>query len=175
MLADGPISSEPREALPPPDPARRHRVYPSLDYALARFRFTPPQACEHLYIVDHIARTSLREAVDDKGRAGWTWRFDPNLRARTTPWSLAPLLAAPGCPLAIMIGGRSSLMTPERLAFKRATAPAGSPWVEIPEAGHHLMVDQPLAFVAGLRGLLAGWPQVDRGLHGAPLAAGLET
>jgi hypothetical protein len=28
----------------------------------------------------------------------------------------------------------------------------------IPDADHHLMVDQPLAFVAALRGLLAGWP-----------------
>jgi pimeloyl-ACP methyl ester carboxylesterase len=27
----------------------------------------------------------------------------------------------------------------------------------IPDADHHVMVDQPLAFVAGLRGLLAGW------------------
>ena len=28
----------------------------------------------------------------------------------------------------------------------------------IPDADHHLMVDQPLAFVSALRGLLAGWP-----------------
>ena len=31
--------------------------------------------------------------------------------------------------------------------------------IEIPAARHHLMVDQPLAFVAALRGLLAAWPR----------------
>ena len=33
-----------------------------------------------------------------------------------------------------------------------------APYLEVPEADHHLMVDRPLAFVAGLEGLLAGWP-----------------
>jgi hypothetical protein len=31
--------------------------------------------------------------------------------------------------------------------------------VVVPEARHHLMLDQPLALVAALRGLLAGWPR----------------
>ena len=32
------------------------------------------------------------------------------------------------------------------------------PRVVIPDADHHVMIDQPLAFVAALRGLLARWP-----------------
>jgi pimeloyl-ACP methyl ester carboxylesterase len=32
-----------------------------------------------------------------------------------------------------------------------------APVVEIPEAHHHLILDQPLAFVAALRTLLADW------------------
>ena len=36
--------------------------------------------------------------------------------------------------------------------------PPGSPHVEIPEAEHHAMIDQPLAFVSALRALLAAWP-----------------
>jgi pimeloyl-ACP methyl ester carboxylesterase len=40
----------------------------------------------------------------------------------------------------------------------RSIAPPGSPGIEIPDADHHLMLDQPLAFVAALRGLLAAWP-----------------
>jgi len=31
------------------------------------------------------------------------------------------------------------------------------PFIEIPEARHHLMLDQPLAFVAALRTLLQEW------------------
>ena len=34
----------------------------------------------------------------------------------------------------------------------------GSPDIVIPEAEHHVMIDQPLAFVAALRALLAAWP-----------------
>jgi pimeloyl-ACP methyl ester carboxylesterase len=32
-----------------------------------------------------------------------------------------------------------------------------APLVEIPEAYHHLLLDQPLAFVAAVRALLADW------------------
>ena len=31
------------------------------------------------------------------------------------------------------------------------------PFIEIPEAHHHIMLDQPLAFVAALRTLLQEW------------------
>jgi pimeloyl-ACP methyl ester carboxylesterase len=34
----------------------------------------------------------------------------------------------------------------------------GAPQVAIPDADHHVMVDQPLALVAAFRALLAGWP-----------------
>jgi hypothetical protein len=30
--------------------------------------------------------------------------------------------------------------------------------ITVPEAYHHVMLDQPLAFVSSIRGLLAGWP-----------------
>ena len=44
------------------------------------------------------------------------------------------------------------------VAYTRRHAPQGSPMFPVPEADHHLMLDQPLATVAALRGLLAGWP-----------------
>ena len=36
-----------------------------------------------------------------------------------------------------------------------------APIIEIPDAQHHLMLDQPLAFVAALRALLASWTSAD--------------
>jgi pimeloyl-ACP methyl ester carboxylesterase len=33
------------------------------------------------------------------------------------------------------------------------------PVVDLPDAGHHPMLDQPLALVTGLRTLLAFWPE----------------
>ncbi len=60
--------------------------------------------------------------------------------------------------MALVWGERSILMPPDRVAAMRALLPPGSPAFAIPDAEHHLMVDQPLAFVAALRGLFAGWP-----------------
>lgn len=141
-----------RRAADPPQ-VFNQKTYPTLEAALARFRFLPPQASEHPYIVDHIARGSLREV-----EGGWTWRFDPALWSKMSFSDLTPVLAAPGCPLAFIHGDRSRLADGEDLNHMWSTAPADSPRLLIPDADHHLMVDQPLAFVAGLRGLLAAWP-----------------
>ena len=61
-------------------------------------------------------------------------------------------------PLALIRGGKSQLFQPEDAAWLLSLIAPGSPYVEIPEAEHHVMIDQPLAFVAGLRALLAAWP-----------------
>jgi pimeloyl-ACP methyl ester carboxylesterase len=50
---------------------RPHRIYPTLDAALRRFRLVPAQPCENLFIADFIARTSLTRVVGAEG-SGWT-------------------------------------------------------------------------------------------------------
>jgi pimeloyl-ACP methyl ester carboxylesterase len=50
-------------------------------------------------------------------------------------------------------------MSGKLLDYAIKMAPKGTPKIEIPDAEHHVMIDQPLAFVAALRGLLAGWPR----------------
>lgn len=134
------------------------RVYETLAGALARFRFAPMQPCENLFIADLIARRSLKRVPNENGREGWTWRFDPFLRVKFHIGEVAPLLASAKCPLAIIWGDRSKLMPQEVLDHMRSLVPASTPMIEIPDADHHVMVDQPLAFVGALRGLLAGWP-----------------
>lgn len=158
VAVDGPLSADEGDRPAPPATPGVHRVYTSLPAALARFRFVPPQPCENLFIADHIARLSLKPARGKEGEVGWSWRFDPDLRQKMDFGDRGQLLVAPQCPIALMIGSRSKLMTPQRLDFMRNGAP-DAPWIEIPDAGHHLMADQPLAFVAGMRGLLAGWPR----------------
>jgi pimeloyl-ACP methyl ester carboxylesterase len=145
-----------REANAP----RPNRVYGTLSAALARFRFAPPQPCENLFIADHIARGSLKrvEPDADHPEGGWTWRFDPHLwrdMRLGNPW---PDFGASRCPVAVMWGGDSSLVQPELLSKARQQFGSGVPFVEIPQARHHVMVDQPLALVAALRGLLSAWP-----------------
>lgn len=137
---------------PPSRPDAANRVYATLEEALSRFRLAPPQGCENLYIADFIARGSLKQV-----EGGWTWKFDPAIWQRFSMPDLGELLPRIACPAALMWGERSALMSQETLDYMFGEMPDDVLRVAIPDADHHVMVDQPLAFVAGLRGLLAGW------------------
>jgi len=132
-----------------------HRVYPTFAAAMARFRFAPMQPCANLFIADHVARLGLRELPEGEG---WTWRFDSFLWRHVRREDPAPVFRAASRPVALIRGGVSKLMRAEDAAYAMSLLAPGSPYFEIPEADHHVMVDQPLAFVAGLDGLLARWP-----------------
>jgi len=129
------------------------KVYHSVAEALARFRFLPPQGCEHLFIADHIARCSLKAVTDEQGRPGYSWRFDPNLFRGFDFGHPRRDLGAAQCAVALVRGGASRLITPELLEMAQGLAPAGTPTYEVPGADHHVMVDQPLVFAQ----LLAQW------------------
>ena len=153
VMADSSIQPpEKRWKGPPPRPDAANRVYPTLEAALARFRLAPPQPCENLYIADFIARRSLK-AVD----GGWTWKFDPAIWQRFKMPDLGALLTQIACPAALMWGERSNLMHAETLDYMIAQMPKDVLLLPLPDADHHVMIDQPLAFVAGLRGLLAAF------------------
>ena len=154
IMVDTPVrpAGMPRMGPPPNATRRPHRVYETLPDALARFRLAPEQGCANLYIADHIARTSLK-AVE----GGWSWKFDPFLWSDFRAESEIEMLGKAKCPFALMWGDRSMLMPAQVTDHMRALAP-NAPVVIIPEAEHHVMIDQPLAFVTALRGLLAGWP-----------------
>jgi pimeloyl-ACP methyl ester carboxylesterase len=138
---------------------RPTRIYRSLDEALMRFRFLPVQPCEHLFIADHIARGSLKQVpLDESAGTGWTWRFDPFMWRNFTWRDSREDLANARCPVGVMWGARSKLISDQNIAYMQSLAAPGSPFVAVPEANHHVMVDQPLALVAAMRGLLAGWP-----------------
>ena len=154
VIVDTPFRGVGEEGGRPPNmEQRRHKVYPTLNDALARFRLAPPQGCENLYIADYIARGSLVEVA-----GGFSWAFDPFLWSRFEVGDARALLNSPGCPVGLIWGEQSMLMPPERVAAMRAALPPSSPAVGIPASEHHVMIDQPLALVAALRGLFAGWP-----------------
>jgi pimeloyl-ACP methyl ester carboxylesterase len=132
------------------------RIYPTQKEALARFRLLPSQPCENLFLLDFIARHSLKP-VDTGVEQGVAWRFDPLLWRHYRMSNPIKHLAAAKCPLGFVRGSRSRVMTRESAEYVRTVAPPGSPFVEIPEAYHHVMLDQPLAFVSALRALLAAW------------------
>ena len=142
----------------PPRPTKARRVQHSLSAIVARFRLMPPQPCDNLFILDYIARRSAREVVDAEGNPGWALCFDPNFWEKFTRIDPIPIVTAARCPLALVRGAKSQLFQAADAAYLMSLLAPGSPHVEIPEAEHHVMIDQPLAFVSALRALLAAWP-----------------
>lgn len=136
-----------------------NKVYATLEQALTRFRFMPPQVPGNLYIADFIARRSLKRVpMADGSGDGWTWRFDPGLWAKLDRSGMEPVAGSfPSVPLAHIFGDRSAIIA-RHAQMSRDLIPADAPHIVIPDSEHHIMVDQPLALVAALRALLAVWP-----------------
>jgi pimeloyl-ACP methyl ester carboxylesterase len=138
---------------------RPNRVYATLEEALTRFRFMPPQVPGNLYVADFIARRSLKRApMADGSGEGWTWKFDPYLWGKLDRDSMAKLSPSAALPMAQIFGDHSAVMKRVGAGQRADFLPGGVPSVTIPDSEHHIMVDQPLALVAALRALLAVWP-----------------
>mgnify|MGYP003673310081 CR=1 FL=1 len=155
VIVDSPIRSprEQAEAPLPPPPMGKQKFYPDFETALGRFRLMPAQTCDNDFIVEYIGRHSLMET--DRG---WTWKFDPEaMGARRFGEPFNEYLQAVRCRAALMFGERSALVSRETAAYMSELMGPLAPIVEIPEAQHHVMLDQPLAFVAAARTLLESW------------------
>jgi pimeloyl-ACP methyl ester carboxylesterase len=141
------------ERDPRRSPIKPKRVYGSFEEALARFRLMPPQDCRNQYLLDYIGRHSLTQ-ID----GGWTWKFDDGLfRKFEFGDNMHEDLARLTCRVGVMYGDDSYLFTQEIADFMFKVLDESVPFVAIPDAQHHLFLDQPLAFVSALRTLLADW------------------
>jgi pimeloyl-ACP methyl ester carboxylesterase len=138
--------------MPPIDSMAKDPRYASLTEALARFSLKPDQHCDNPFILDDIARAALEQTG-----TGWRWRFDPEFYRKLSLNDVWPALARPRCPLALVHGEHSAVFTSNELDAEKAQAPAGTRFVCIPGAGHHIMADQPIALTAVLRRLIATW------------------
>jgi pimeloyl-ACP methyl ester carboxylesterase len=136
----------------------KQHVYPDLATALSRFRLLPQQPCDNPFILEHLARTSVREV-----EGGWRWKFDRRVFVDFSLEAMHDYLASTRCRVALFRGEHSIVVPPETGEYMYELLERNSPLVEIPEAHHHLFLDQPLAFVAALRALLADWE------HSTPL------
>jgi len=152
VIVDSPVNPPDRPGGPPKREIKPHNVYPSLAAAMARFRLMPPQTSENLYLVDWVARNSLKEVA-----GGFTWKFDPAIWQRFSIGDTAERLKATRCRIAVFRGEHSVLLPPQIGEYMFNLLGRSAPMVEIPQAQHHIMLDQPLALVAALRALLADW------------------
>ncbi|MHB1519385.1 MAG: alpha/beta fold hydrolase [Acidimicrobiales bacterium] len=130
------------------------RVYTTLDEAVRHFRTVPAQEHYLDYVVDYVARTSVRAVP-----GGWSWKFDRevftqfggSIRGIATPY-----LSAVRCRLALL-RSENGLVTEDIGRSMFEALGRVTPVIELPEAGHHAMLDEPLILLTALRAVLADW------------------
>ena len=158
VIVDPPYFAPQNQRPPSPPRPARVRVQPTLETLVARFRLAPAQPVANLFLLDYIARHSARRVVDEQGEPGFALAFDPHFWERFRFVDPVPLMRALRSPLALFRGAKSRLFHRDDAEHFLGVVGPGAPYVEIPEAEHHVMIDQPLAFVTALRGLLTSWP-----------------
>lgn len=139
----------------------RPRTYETVEDALARYRTVPPQDHYLDFVMDHVGRQSLKPV-----EGGFQWKFDRRIFEQFAQGmrSIAlPYLRDVRCRLALL-RSENGLVTEDIGAFMYDQLGRVAPVIEIPEAGHHAMLDQPLILLTALRTLLADWD------HSIPLA-----
>lgn len=137
----------------------RRRSYASVEEAVARFRTVPAQEHYLDYVIDHVARQSLRKTPE-----GWVWKFDRGIFqqfAGQLRHVALPHLRQINCRFALL-RSECGLVTQDVSATMYEALGRRAPVVELPEAGHHAMLDQPLVLLTALRTLLADWDHSDR-------------
>lgn len=141
------------ERDPRRSPIKPKKVYATFEEALGRFRLMPPQECENQYVLDYIGRHSLTQV-----ESGWTWKFDDGMFAKFEfGTNMHEDLANLRCRVGVLYGEESYLFSQDIADFMFKVLDESVPFVGIPEARHHVFLDQPLAFVSALRTLLAEW------------------
>ena len=133
-------------------PFQNKRFYPDFETAVARFRLLPAQPDTAPWILKYIAENSLI-----KTDQGWCWKFDDSAFKTKMFGQGSELVDQLTVPLAMIYGQLSNFFDADTLDYIRELLPDGSPLISIPEAHHHLFLDQPLAVVSVLRTLLTTW------------------
>ncbi len=132
----------------------RPRVYPDVESALERFRTVPEQAHYEPYVMDNVARRSLKRHGDE----GYVWKFDRNVFDAVQDRRVATrsYLSEVRTRLALL-ASEHGLVTPEVGRYMYDELGRVAPVIELPEAGHHAMLDVPLVLLTAIRTLLADW------------------
>lgn len=127
------------------------RTYRTRAEAIERFRFLPESSHASETLRAAIGAQSVREEPD--GRFGY--KFDPAWFA--LPARPRPDLAKLRLPTLLVRGGESTLLTPEA-AQSFVEEVSSARLVEIADAGHHVLVDQPERLLAAVERFLADLP-----------------
>jgi pimeloyl-ACP methyl ester carboxylesterase len=112
------------------------RTYRSREEAIERFRFLPEASRPDEAIRTYIAEHSVQ--LEPDGRFGY--KFDPGWFA--LPSRPRPDLSQILCPSLLVRGAESTLLSSEAASDFVSHLSSGE-LLEIPESGHHVLIDQP--------------------------------
>ena len=154
VLVDAPVRPPDYEWERDPkySPIQPKKIYPDFETARSRFRLVPAQPCDNKFILDYLAQSSLIQ-VD----GGWSWKFDDRLFKSFRMGQTSEDLSNLACRVGVIYGENSQLFSQDIVDYMFTVLDRSVPFVAIPEANHHLLLDQPLAFISALRTLLAEW------------------
>lgn len=127
---------------------RTLRPYPSQEAAAQSFRLLPRETNADPALLAHLGASGV---VQRDG--AWFYRFDPASNSGRRPvdaWTLLDRITAP----TLIARGELSPVLPRDMADKLLASIRGATLVEIPASYHHLVLDNPTAFVRELDGFL---------------------
>ena len=148
------VSTKPNRAI------RSPRVYATRLAAMKRFRLRPRQPLTHPHILAHLAHHSFRESEQ-----GFEFKFDRAVFEKMAPMPDLPagseMMAAIQNKTSLVIGRNSVFFDPATPLGEKnlstATKRLASQQIKfIDDAGHHLLIDQPLPVIETILSLTAG-------------------
>ena len=155
VLIDSGISGRRGRRQPPPRPRSVTRYYDTMSEAMKRFRLRPPQPCENTYLLDYIAEHSIEQTEH-----GYRYKLDQAMFAKMADSDdldlpdAVTLIRKIKCPVGFIYGEQSRFFPPEAVALLK-TVIVPDLLYSIPNAHHHVFLDQPLAFIDTLKQLLS--------------------
>jgi pimeloyl-ACP methyl ester carboxylesterase len=130
---------------------REGREYANEEEFIANYRVRPGGTAAAPEILRHVARSSGRRFDDGL----WRHKVDRKVYADRELVDSFPLWNKIKVPTLLMKGAQSLRMSPEIIAEVRSRAPQIQV-AEVPNADHHVMLDNPEGFIRAAREFLAG-------------------
>ena len=128
---------------------RPSRRYPDLETYVAHYRVRPAGTSAPAEVVRRLATHAARRESD----GSYAHKCDRRTYAGRQPVDMVPNWKRVQCPALLVGGMRSDRLTPERLALVRQACPHAAVAM-LPDAGHHVFLDQPAACAEVVRRFL---------------------
>ncbi|MBV1876346.1 MAG: alpha/beta hydrolase [Pseudomonadales bacterium] len=160
VLVDSVITANRRSGPATALPRQKQHIYPNLAQGIRRFRLRPPQPCKNKFLLEYIAKHSLKECAQ-----GFEFKLDQAVFAKMQahknvelPDAVSMLSALANsdknCPAAMIYGDSSRFFDNNSQKFLNKVF-TSERVIKVNQAYHHVFLDQPLDFIAALKKVLA--------------------